>query len=132
MRLGWGLYCISLVTPDLHRNRIGAQAFVAVIRTALDLLPQRDARAIAIGLCLIVGWLANFSILLRWPSRVRLAWIIAPWVPFVATLSVGGMVPSPVPLLYFYPWAIGIALIHLAQLKRQHAPAEYPLPHHRS
>ena len=57
------------------------------------------------GLALLFGWLANFSIFLRLSVRARWVWIAAPWVPFAVLLLKHGPAPSPVSLLYFYPWA---------------------------
>jgi hypothetical protein len=50
-------------------------------------------------------------------------WIGAPGLPFAAVLL---LLPAPLPvreraasLLYFYPWALGIALIHGAKICRK-------------
>jgi hypothetical protein len=119
--LGWLLYAASWVTPSLDGNQIGARAFITALSAAVRLLAHLwSPAAMTLGLCLLLGWLANFSILLRWSARARLAWMIAPWAPFIALFY--APLPSPTPLLYFYPWAIGIALIHGAHLKRQPAP----------
>jgi hypothetical protein len=45
---------------------------------------------------------------------MRILWIVAQWVPFVVLLIKHGPAPSPVALLYFYPWAVGIGLVHIA------------------
>jgi hypothetical protein len=115
--LGWILYVVSWLTPSLDGSQLGARAFVTALTTGLRLVIHAGSVApMIIGLCLLLGWLANFSILLRWPVRARLAWMIVPWVPFIALLCARGIAPSPIPLLYFYPWAIGIALIHGARV----------------
>ena len=119
--LGWALYAISWVTPSLNEGWIGARAFVAAIQYAgRFLLHPESVSAFVLGLCLLVGWLANFSILIPLSLRARLAWIIAPWLPFVgilllasAPLSVRERVISQ---LYFYPWAVAIACIHTGKI----------------
>jgi len=120
--IGWVLYVLSWVTPS-PEGWIGARAFVAAISQALKWLFHPAAMSeFGLGLCLLVGWLANFSILIPITARVRVAWIIAPWLPFIgvlllmsAPLSTRARVLSQ---LYFYPWAIGIACVHLAKIQR--------------
>jgi hypothetical protein len=116
---GWILYAVSWITPSRDARQLGAQAFVNAVDkgTSLVLHAGRPA-GVVVGACLLLGWLANFSILVRWSPRTRLAWIVAPWFPFVALLF-ARPAPSPVPLLYFYPWAIGIGLIHVARLAQR-------------
>jgi hypothetical protein len=68
---------------------------------------------------LLFGWLANFSIFIPLPVWARIVWITAPGFAFAgilllhAPLSVGQRAAA---LLYFYPWALGIALIHIANI----------------
>jgi len=114
---GLSLYALSWITPSIDGRRLGAGAFVdaAVIGARLTFHSVSVAAVIA-GISLLCGWLANFSIVLRLSARARLLWITAPWVPFAVLLLSHGPAPSPLPMLYFYPWAIGIGLIHLAHL----------------
>jgi hypothetical protein len=72
--------------------------------------------------CLLLGWLANFSIFIPLPVWARIVSIAAPWLAFAAVLlllhaplSVHERAAS---LLYFYPWALGIALIHIVNIRR--------------
>jgi hypothetical protein len=118
---GWALYAIAWITPSLHGGGIGAQAFIAAVRygVAFSLHPD-SLSGLVLGLCLLFGWLANFSILIPLPVWARIVWIAAPGFPFVAVLlllhaplSVRERATS---LLYFYPWALGIALIHSANI----------------
>jgi hypothetical protein len=114
---GWLLYAVSWMTPSLDGSRFGAQAFVDAVRLGTQLtFRSGPPAAIVVGVCLLVGWLANVSILFRLPVWARLFWIAAPWVPFVALLAERPYTPSSVPMLYFYPWAIGIGLIHAARI----------------
>jgi hypothetical protein len=118
--VGWVLYAISWITPSLHGGGIGARAFVAAVRYGVGFLVHPDSLSgFVLGLCLLFGWLANFSIFIPLPVRARIVWLIAPGFPFAAALlmhapmSVGERAAS---LLYFYPWAMGIALIHIAHI----------------
>jgi hypothetical protein len=118
---GWALYAISWITPSLHGGGIGARAFVAAVRYGVAFSVHPDSLSgFALGLCLLVGWLANFSILIPLPVWARIVSIAAPAFPFAAVLlllhaplSVRERAAS---LLYFYPWALGIALIHIAHI----------------
>jgi hypothetical protein len=76
---------------------------------------------VVLGVCLLFGWLANLSIFIPLPVWARIMWIAAPVFPFAAVLL---LAPVPLPvreraasLLYFYPWALGIALIHIEKVK---------------
>jgi hypothetical protein len=112
---GWVLYVLSWLTPDAAGNQFGAQVFVrsAVVggRLAVD---HGHMTSMLVGVSLLCGWLANFSIFFRWPAVVRFVWIAVPWMPFVALLLVA-QGPVVFTQLYFYPWAVGIGLIHAAQ-----------------
>jgi hypothetical protein len=111
---GWVLYALSWVTPSLDGRHFGAWAFASTPKWALSLLEGATPSGLAAGGCLLLGWFANFSLLVRWPAVVRPLWMAAPWAPFVLIrLST----PTPPDLLYFYPWASGVALIHGAHFR---------------
>jgi hypothetical protein len=118
---GWALYAIAWITPTLHGGGIGARAFVAAARYGVAFSVHPDSLSgFVLGLCLLFGWLANFSILIPLPVWARIVWIAAPGFAFAAVLlllhaplSVRERAAS---LLYFYPWALGIALIHIANI----------------
>jgi hypothetical protein len=118
---GWALYAISWITPSLHGGGIGARAFVAAVRYGVAFSVHPDSLSgFVLGLSLLVGWLANLSIFLRLPAWARIVSIAAPGFAFAAVLlllhaplSVRERAAS---LLYFYPWALGIALIHIAHI----------------
>jgi hypothetical protein len=118
---GWALYAISWITPGLHGSGIGARAFVAAVRYGVGFLVHPDSLSGFVqGLCLLLGWLANFSIFIALPVWARSIFIVAPAFPFAAVLLLMH-IPLPVgeraaSLLYFYPWALGIALIHIANI----------------
>jgi hypothetical protein len=117
---GWFLYAVSWITPASDGHHFGATVFLDSVGFAFSSLSAGTARGTLIGLCLIFGWLANLSILLRLPVGSRAAWIAAPWFPFVISLVLLPTRPT-IPeraayILFFYPWAIGIALIHVAHI----------------
>jgi hypothetical protein len=122
--IGWILYLLSWITPAPESGWFGARAFAATIEYALRFLfHPMTMPGFILGLCLLVGWLANFSILLPLSPRARVAWSIAPWLPFVGALL---LTNAPLAVrerivwqLYFYPWAIGIACVHAAMIVRQ-------------
>jgi hypothetical protein len=119
--VGWSLYAISWITPSLHGGGIGARAFIAAVRYGVTFSVHPDSVSGEIlGLCLLFGWLANFSIFIPLPVWTRIVSIAAPGFAFAAVLllphaplSVRERAAS---LLYFYPWALGIALIHIAKI----------------
>jgi len=120
---GWSLYALSWITPSLHGGGIGARAFIAAVRYGVAFSVHPDSvSGFILGLCLLCGWLANFSIFIPLPVWARIVSIAAPWLAFAAVLlllhaplSVRERAAS---LLYFYPWALGIALIHIANIRR--------------
>jgi hypothetical protein len=117
---GWILYAISWITPSIDARQLGAEGFVATVKFALMLLAVETPWSICLGLCVCFGWLANVSIFTKWPMWGRAVWIAAPWFTFAVvlmTLPVRPSLPQRAAFfLYFYPWAIGIALIHIANI----------------
>jgi len=119
--LGWAAYALAWITPSLHGGGIGAQAFVAAVRYGVAFAAHPDSLSrFVLGVCLLIGWLANFSIFIPWPVWARILWSAAPGLPFAAVLL---LLHAPLPvaeratsLLYFYPWALGIALVHGANI----------------
>ena len=121
--IGWALYAVSWVTPGLNASGIGARAFVGSVQYATRYLwhPQ-SVKAFALGLCVLFGWLANFSIFVPLAARTRVAWLAAPWFPFLGALLLADAPPAVrehiFSLLYFYPWALGIACIHIGMMQK--------------
>ena len=118
---GWLLYALSWLTPSIDGRQFGAVAFVESVRFSWNLL---TAGNLVPGLCVLLGWLANFSILpRRLPRWLRVVAPIAPWLAFavvLARLPVRPSLPGRAAFfLYFYPWAAGIALIHFARSRSQ-------------
>jgi hypothetical protein len=113
---GWLLYTLSWITPSIDGRQFGAVAFVESVRFGWNLL---TTDSILPGLAVMLGWLANFSLLPRLPNWLRVVATIAPWLAFAVVLAKLPVRPS-LPgraafFLYFYPWAAGIALIHAAR-----------------
>ena len=115
---GWALYGLSWLTPSIDGRQFGAVAFVESARFAWNLLTTDN---IVLGLCVLAGWLANFA---TWPRRLpgwlRIAACIAPWLALAVVLLKLPVRPSllgrALYFLYFYPWAVGIALIQAANI----------------
>ena len=118
-RVGWLLFALSWITPSSDGRQFGAVAFVESARFAWNLLTTDN---IVLGLCVLAGWLANFSLAVRLPNWARIMACAAPWLAFTVVLLKLPVLPS-LParaafFLYFYPWAVGIALVHTAHLRR--------------
>jgi hypothetical protein len=112
------LFALSWVTPSSDGRQFGAVAFVESARFAWNLLSTGN---LVPGLCMLSGWLANFSIAVRLPPWARVISCAAPWLAYTVVLLKLPVRPS-LParaafFLYFYPWAVGIALIHLAHFQ---------------
>ena len=120
---GWLLYTLSWITPSIDGRQFGAVAFVESVRFGWNLL---TTDSILPGVAVMLGWLANFSLLPRLPNWLRVVATIAPWLAFAVVLAKLPVRPS-LPgraafFLYFYPWAAGIALIHGARSRQASAP----------
>ncbi len=113
---GWVLYALSWVTPSADGRQFGATAFVDSVRLAWHLF---IAGSVLPGLAVTLGWLANFSVFLRLPNWLRVIAAIAPWAAFAVVLT--KLPARPAFFLYFYPWAVGIALIQAARCSSRKA-----------
>jgi len=113
---GWLLYTLSWITPSIDGRQFGVVAFVESVRFGWSLLTTDNLLP---GVAVMLGWLANFSLLPRLPNWLRVVATLAPWLAFAVVLAKLPVRPS-LPgraafFLYFYPWAAGIALIHVAR-----------------
>jgi hypothetical protein len=117
---GWLLYTSSWLTPSADGHQLGAVAFVEAVRFAWSLIVGETTWGLPFGVGVLLGWLANFSIVLRLPTWARVVSIAAPWLSFAIVLALLPVRPSLAAraafFLYFYPWAVGIALIHAANI----------------
>src|SRR5262245_48432937 len=104
--LGWVFYLLSWITPGTGDGRIAGWAFIAAAGYGVRFLfLSGTLSGVVLGLALLVGWLANFSIFIPLSIRTRWVWILAPWVAYAAVLL---LLHAPVPisqramsLLYF-------------------------------
>ena len=119
--LGWVLWIVSLVTPDDELSGIGALIpfMGAMYGTHLffgGLFELHSFLAVLAGLGMLAGVAVNFTLFVPTSRWVSMASIVVPWI---AVASVMAVVPRPEAIfgwLFFYPWALGIALIHIARL----------------
>lgn len=130
-RAGCILLLLSLLTPDSRGRELGAHWLTAAPVYGAQLLAgavqspghAAAAQSLLLGTALLMGAAANLTVLLRLGVAGTLASMALPWVPYLAYCRVwlSGRLPraaAPATLLYFYPWALGIALIHAARLWR--------------
>jgi hypothetical protein len=115
-----GVYCLGalLFVSSFLLGGFGVFYWTAwAIQSSLhDVHALSDWRSLILGAGLLFGWLANASVF--WFARlaVPLVWasIAAPWV---ALLSYVALEDAHVLTLFqFYPWAIGLGLIHYSRL----------------
>lgn len=128
-RVGIALFLLSLVTPPRWSVSNGFDYYgglVALIETpawaliiATQAMQEGDWQEWLLAVCLIIGWFSNFWILIRMPLVATLFAIASPWILFVGVTfleSVAGISTTAIEFIPFYPWAIGILLIHLSRL----------------
>jgi hypothetical protein len=128
-RTGWILFVLSLVTPDRLSHVIGARLLLvapvygvnSLINGLRSLGHAGSLTSTLIGVALICGFLANLALFVRLNDAGRITAMLLPWPSFVAycCLWSSGTLPheaAPWTLFYFYPWALGITLIHTSRL----------------
>jgi len=89
------------------------------LKFAWSLLTTGTVWSGLLGLCVSLGWLANFSIFLRLSTWARVVWSAAPWLSFAVVLAMLPVRPSLPRARRFFSTSIpggGIALIHLANI----------------
>jgi len=114
---GIGLLAVSFLVPDVGVSGnvkpcagtlicifSGISLFHELFRPAAEWNLLEVARAIALGL----AFFSNFTVFFRVPRRWTWVPIAAPWFAFCYLPAVGGFIP-------FYPWAIGIGLVHASR-----------------
>jgi hypothetical protein len=115
--IGIGLFVFSFLAPphweggdDFHLFG-GVSAFITTPVTAFQL--KHEDRLLFI--VMMAAWIANFTIFTRLPPAAAVLAILLPWPAYIYLFSdLRAFVP-------FYPWAAGIALIHLSR---------FPQPRH--
>lgn len=124
-QIGWVLWTLSLVVPDTELSSIGVMAFPISVFYGIGFLGAifEGLWSMAlVGLALLVGAAINVSLFVWTPRWFSL---IAPFLalaPFVAALFVSHTPSSALGMLFFYPWAAGITLIHLARVRTSPYP----------
>ena len=98
----------------------------AVTHIVADFFRAPEWHAAVLGISFSLGWLANFTVLFPLPSWARWTSIIAPWLAFFSdvflrhynsgTVASGSIDVGMLTFIPFYPWALGIALIHYSRL----------------
>jgi hypothetical protein len=134
-RFGFALFAISFVTPswdiglsNLDGKVFGYIAFLLVPQLVWQNLMDREAlidlQSLVLNACLCLGWLANFSIFSSLPRFLAFTAIAAPWLLFGAFITLWDS-SIGVRFIPFYPWAIGIGIIHCSRLiSRRYKMAE--------
>jgi hypothetical protein len=118
-RVGWLLYLGSMLTPAVGPHIVGAQAFVLAPKAILLLLESRPSSPLA-ALGLMTGLAANAMVIVRVSRVVCLGSLLAPWLAWIDLdwHARGISLSGPFVVTFYFPWAIGIALIHSAMVKR--------------
>jgi hypothetical protein len=92
----------------------GAVAFIQtpvwacqVVMESPDTAPSHSVFLFSV---MMTAWIANLTVFTRLPFVVAVIAILLPWPAYIFIFSfLAGFIP-------FYPWAIGIALIHIGRL----------------
>lgn len=118
-RAGWALWVLSLVVPTADAGFIGAAApFVSFWFGLLfirDSLGGQPLLAL-LGLILVIAPLANITLFVRTPRWMSFVVPLLPWLLLAALYAYLPNGNAVFEYYFFYPWAIGMALIHLARL----------------
>jgi hypothetical protein len=119
-RAGWLLYFASLVTPGADLKSYGAKMLMLAPYYGYLELSSASLTGRILGLALFAGFAANLSVCMRLPRAIAVASILAPWAAFAAYVSLIGPVrlQALLRIAYFFPWALGIALINVERLRR--------------
>lgn len=130
-RTGWILFILSLLTPDRLSHAIGARLLLVapvygvnfLIHGLRSLGHAASLTSTLIGVALICGFVANVALFVRLNDAGRITAMLLPWPSFAAycwlwSSGTFSHEAAPWTLFYFYPWALGIALIHTSRLPR--------------
>jgi len=126
---GIALYVLSFFIPphwqrgeDFHLFG-GAAAFIqtpvwALIGAAQG-IQYGHWQPCLLGVLMMVGWSANFTVFISSTLPITLLFMASPWILYIGVTfleSTVGMSMAAITFIPFYPWALGVALIHLAKL----------------
>jgi hypothetical protein len=117
--IGILLIVLSFLAPlrwDDLRLFGGGYLFIATPGFAIQEIsvkPDEElSHPIFLFVIMMIAWLANFTIFTRLPVALALIAIMLPWPAYIFLFSdCVGYIP-------FYPWAIGIALIHISRFRK--------------
>ena len=118
--IGIALFALSFLAPPRWRGGEdfhlfgGCAAFIETpVYACQSVMENRDAapsHPIFLFVIMMAAWLANLTVFTRLPLGVALIAILLPWPAYIYLFSIlVGFVP-------FYPWALGIALIHFSRI----------------
>jgi len=120
--IGIALYVLSFLVPprwrggaDFHLfGGLGAfvQTPVIACQTVLAGPGEGPAHPILFFIIVMASWIANITIYTRMPLVLAVIAILLPWPAYIYLFSI------VVGFLPFYPWALGIALIHLSRIDK--------------
>ena len=120
--IGILLFALSFIAPprwqggeDFHFFGGGAAFIQTPVIACQAILTNRDqapSRPIFLFIVMMAAWLANLTVFTRMPLIVALIAMLLPWPAYIYLFSdLAGFIP-------FYPWAVGIALIHLSRIPK--------------
>lgn len=116
-RVGFGLFVVSFLMPAGFNNLqffAGSIIFVQTPVYAYDFLSDGNVWA---AILTFAAWLANLSVAVPRQKWVPLPAILAVWVAYGYFFeNLAGFIP-------FYPWAIGITVVQVANLLRRESDA---------
>jgi hypothetical protein len=112
-----------MVIPSSDLSGIGAEMFVVAPWYGVMFLFSGDVGGLLVGVSLLAGVAANASLFTRVPIWLRNAAIFVPWITYATFLCYGRPVniEKIFSIPYFFPWAVGIALVNVAQIRKDMA-----------
>ena len=126
----WGfvVFAVSFVTPTCAFNGCGIVAFLLTAQFIwTEITHYADPRTwqelvFLTSMCL--GWLSNFTVFFSLRRVLAAAATIAPWTLYFSMIffeNSRSINVQFIKFIPFYPWAIGIAMIHLPGLIERRA-----------
>lgn len=111
---------LSLVTPTADAGFIGAAApFVSFWFGLLFIRDSFGGQPLltVLGLILVIAPLANITLFVRTPRWISMVVPLIPWLQLAALYAYLPNGNAVFEYYFFYPWAVGMAFIHLARLQ---------------
>jgi hypothetical protein len=118
-KIGVALFVLSFLVPPRWRSGAdfhlfgGCAAFIQTPIVACQaVLANRDeapSHPILLFVIMMAAWCANLTVFMKMPRVIAVIATLLPWPAYIYLFSMlAGFIP-------FYPWAAGIALIHLSR-----------------